>query len=188
MSDIAFQNGFICGMATRGLTRSGQFYEPIIWNDEGEYSYFYIDFKMPIEDFSTGMFSESVIVHDSSQLPVTDVDRVSATCYRITCNIAGKTKGVTVMNKKTSWLYFSSGSRVPEFSTWFQVSGLAPNISLKYVYDQTGFERDLSAAITELFYSEFKGGISLEPLYESLSFVQSHSGRTINENVSITLI
>ena len=32
---IEFQNGFICGMATKGLIKSGVQYEPIIYNDEG---------------------------------------------------------------------------------------------------------------------------------------------------------
>lgn len=73
MSDIDFQNGFICGMATKGLVRSGELYKPIIWNDEGVYSYFYIDFRRAMEPFSTGVWNESVVIHDSEQIKATNV-------------------------------------------------------------------------------------------------------------------
>ena len=73
MSEIDFQNGFVCGMATKGLVRSGELYKPAIWNDEGIYNYFYIDFRRAMEDFSTGMWNESVVVHDSVQLAVSRV-------------------------------------------------------------------------------------------------------------------
>ena len=73
MSDIDFQNGFLCGMATKGLVRSGELYKPLIYNDSGVYSYFYIDFRRAMQAFSTGMFAESIIIHDSSQINVTNV-------------------------------------------------------------------------------------------------------------------
>ena len=83
MSNIDFQNGFVCGMATKGLTRSGEYYKPIIWNDSGEYSYFYIDFKKSMEFFTLGMFNESIIVHDSEQLPVKGIENISPSVYKI---------------------------------------------------------------------------------------------------------
>ena len=55
---IEFQNGFLCGMATKGLTRSGEYYKPDIWNDEGVYTHFYIDFRREVAPFSTGMWNE----------------------------------------------------------------------------------------------------------------------------------
>ena len=73
MSAIDFQNGFITGMATKGLVRSGDLYKPLCWNDEGDYSYFYIDFRRVMSGFSSGMFNESIIVHDSEQLKVTQI-------------------------------------------------------------------------------------------------------------------
>ena len=72
-TEIDFQNGFICGMATKGLIRSGELYRPIIWNDEGVYTHFYIDFRRATQPFSTGMWNESIVVHDSVQIMATDV-------------------------------------------------------------------------------------------------------------------
>ena len=73
MDKISYQNGFICGMATKGLVRSGQAYQPIIYNDAGVYDYFYIDSRRVLEPFSIGIFNESIIVSGASVLNVTDV-------------------------------------------------------------------------------------------------------------------
>jgi hypothetical protein len=139
MSDIDFQNGFICGMATKGLVRSGELYKPIIWNDEGVYSYFYIDFRRAMEEFSTGMFNESIVVHDSAQLDVTNVEYISVGVYKITCNIADKVHGITVLNKKTSMLAFSNGQQLPVFSVHFWVAGVTPAERLKYLFSQVDY-------------------------------------------------
>ncbi|MEG1491966.1 MAG: hypothetical protein RR394_06915 [Oscillospiraceae bacterium] len=75
MDKISYQNGFICGLATRGLTRSGHIYEPVIYNDTGVYSFFYIDFRRGLEPFSIGMLNESIIVTAGTQLAVTGVEQ-----------------------------------------------------------------------------------------------------------------
>lgn len=74
MDQISYQNGFVCGMATKGLVRSGQLYQPIIYNDTGVYDYFYIDFRRALEPFSLGMWNESIVVHDSVQLEVSGIE------------------------------------------------------------------------------------------------------------------
>ena len=63
MADIDFQNGFICGMATKGLVRSGELYKPLVWNDGGVYDDFYIDFRQVVSDFSPAQFAEFVKVY-----------------------------------------------------------------------------------------------------------------------------
>ena len=73
MDKISYQNGFVCGMATKGLVKSGAAYEPVVYNDAGVYNFFYLDFRRVLEPFSIGMFNESIIVSASSVLPVTDV-------------------------------------------------------------------------------------------------------------------
>jgi len=135
MNSIDFQNGFIAGMATKGLIRSGELYKPICWNDEGIYSYFYIDFKRVMSGFSTGMFNDSIVVYDSIAIPVTQVQKVSSGVYKVFCDISDRLQGVTVMNKKTSRLRFATGERLPVFSVHFFVSGIAQYISDGYVYD-----------------------------------------------------
>lgn len=136
MSDIDFQNGFICGMATKGLVRSGQLYKPTCWNDPGVYTYFYIDFKRGLEDFSLGMFNESIIVYDSEPVPVTGVEFVSNGIYKVYCDIADKTRGVTVVNKKSTLLTQSNGYTLPVFSVVFYVTGLDTYIRKAYVYEK----------------------------------------------------
>ena len=55
---------------------SGAVYEPVIYNDEGVYNYFYIDFLKAVAPFSLGMWNESIIVHDDAQIIVSDVKQV----------------------------------------------------------------------------------------------------------------
>lgn len=136
MSEIDFQNGFICGMATKGLTRSGDLYKPLIWNDEGIYTYFYIDFRRGVEDFSTGMWNESVVVHDSEQIKATGVEFVSLGIYKIICDISDRPHGITVMNKKTSRLRFSSGEQIPPFSVHMYIAGQPQYIDAGYFYSR----------------------------------------------------
>lgn len=149
MDQISYQNGFVCGMATKGLVRSGQLYQPIIYNDAGVYDYFYIDFRRALEPFSLGMWNESIIVHDSVQLAVTQVSEVSFGVYKVTCDISGKTHGITVINKKTSRLRFAStGERVPVFSTHMYISGVLSYVDGGYIYDPTTINFGMS--VTEI--------------------------------------
>lgn len=135
MSTIDFRNGFVCGMATRGLVRSGELYKPDIYNDDGVYSFFYIDFRRSMSEFSIGMFNESIVVYDSVQIAVTAISRVSANVYKIYGDISNRNHGITVLNKKTSRLRFLNGERLPAFSTHMFVSGQAPYIDGGYLYE-----------------------------------------------------
>lgn len=136
---IAFQNGFACGMATKGLVRSGELYKPIISNDSGVYTYFYIDFKRAMQSFSTGMFNESIVVHDSIQLSVTNVEYISNGKYKIYCDIANRVHGITVLNKKTSRLKFSNEYQLPVFSVHMFIEGQDSYIDGGYYYDDAYF-------------------------------------------------
>lgn len=140
MTDIDFQNGFLCGMATKGLIKTGAAYEPSCWNDEGIYNYFYIDFHRALSAFSMGMLAQSIIIHDSVQLMINDFDYVSQGVYKIYVDLADKVKGVTVINKETGILNFSNGSKVPAFSVMFYVSGLDRYERLHYIYEAEDIE------------------------------------------------
>ena len=137
MSQIDFQNGFVVGMATKGLIRSGELYSPRIWNDEGVYSSFYIDFRRNLSVFSLGMFNESIIVYDSEAIEITAVEFVSTGIYRIYGSLLGKIQGVTVVNKKSTLLTTTNGVMLPVFSTMFFVAGLDTYIRRAYAYDIT---------------------------------------------------
>ena len=136
MDQTSFQNGFICGMATKGLVRSGQLYQPLAYNDKGVYSYFYLDFRRILEPFSIGMFADSIIVSASSVLSVAQIEQVSATVYKVYCDISSQLKGVVVANKKTTRLRFSNGELVPVFSIWFALSGTETQLDVGYFYEK----------------------------------------------------
>lgn len=137
MSNIDYQNGFLCGMATKGLVISGEEYEPKVWNDDGIYTYFYIDFLRAVMDFSTGMLKGSFIVYDSIEVPITGFERVDLSVFKIFADIADKPLGITITNKATSLLVFTSGRKVPPFSIHMYVLGQAPFVRKAYAYDET---------------------------------------------------
>lgn len=136
MDKVSFQNGFICGMATKGLVRSGELYKPKIWNDEGVYDYFYIDFRRAMQEFSTGMFNESLVIHDSEQIKATAVEYISSGVCKVRCDISNRPHGITVLNKKTSRLRFATGERLPVFSVHMFIAGQPAYIDAGYLYDR----------------------------------------------------
>ena len=132
---IEFQNGFVCGMATKGLIKSGGQYEPIIYNDEGIYSHLYIDFKRAVQPISFGMLTDSIVAYTTAELSITRVDRLSSSLYKVYCDISSKPNGVTIMHKTPTVLYFADGKQVPSFSVHFFVLGQPRNENLKYIYE-----------------------------------------------------
>ena len=146
MDSVSFQNGFVCGIATKGLVKSGAFYEPEAYNDAGVYDFFYLDFKRVMEPFSIGQFNESVIVSGTSALSVSQVTQATdgsgnkiAGVYKVYCDISAQTRGVSISHHKNSRLNFWDGTQVPVFSTFMYVAGLATYIDGGYAYDSTNF-------------------------------------------------
>ena len=123
-------------MATKGLIKSVIQYEPIIYNDEGVYSYFYIDFKRAVQPISFGMLTDSIAAYyATAELPFTRVDRLSSSLYKVYCNISNKPNGVIIIHKTPTALYFADGKQIPSFSVHFFVSGQPRNEKLKYIYE-----------------------------------------------------
>lgn len=149
MDQVSFQNGFVCGMTAKGLVRSGELFKPTIWNDSGAYSYFYIDFRRMVQEFSLGMFNESVIVYDSQQVAVTRIEKTGTMVYKIYCDITNKIHGITVLNKKTTRLRFATGELMPVFSVHMFVSGQVPYIDGGYVYEYSKYALSIVNNISE---------------------------------------
>lgn len=187
MSDIDFQNGFICGMATKGLTRSGDSYKPLIWNDVGVYTYFYIDFKKSMDDFSIGMWNESCLIFGITGITVTNVERVSASIFKVYANIANLIYGVVILNKKTSVLTFSNGEQLPAFAAHFYVAGIAPYIQLKYCYEKAVWgNRVFFSNATEVTDVDISAGsVDIEEISESATFVMPYT--SVTETPIVTL-
>lgn len=118
---------------TRFATEGG--YSPSVWNEDGDYSAFYVNFGSQLSPFSVGMASESLIVFDSAALQITKVQNIGGGIYKFSCNIAGKYQGVTVTNKETSLLTFANGNKVPPFSVHFFVAGIVSYERLHYLYE-----------------------------------------------------
>lgn len=158
-------------MASKGLIRSGELYKPTIYNDSGVYTYFYIDFRRTVQAFSLGMFNESIIVYDSQQIPVTQVEQVSSTVYKIDCDLTNKIHGITVLNKKTTRLRFSTGELLPVFSVHMFIVGQSAFIDGAYVYEPVSLQKPIFAG-TETLENHLWTAIDAGCLYESTSFMQ----------------
>lgn len=185
MSDIDFQNGFIVGMATKGLSRSGELYKPLIWNDDGVYTYFYIDFRRTTEAFSTGMWNESIVIHDSEQIKATGVQLISPGVYKIFCDISNRPHGITVLNKKVSRLKFASGEQIPVFSIHMFILGQPMYEDAGYFYSQVILPEAVESALDSFDSSFWENTSEPEIPLESCNFPELVSGT--NETVSIVL-
>lgn len=183
-SEVDFQNGFICGMATKGLIK-GSIYSPIVWNDFGIYTHFYIDFKRGLLPFSLGMLEESLIVHDSTQLAVTKVEKISESVYKLVCDIAGKNRGITVLNKATSFLKFLDGHKVPVFSIHIFIAGIVPYIDYGYLYEYATLPL-IGADYVEYFNNTDWFSIETASITETIQYVEVYSMVTENINMSLT--
>ena len=185
MDSISFQNGFVCGLATKGLVKSGAVYEPEAYNDAGVYNFFYIDFKRVMEPFSIGQFNESVIVSGTAVLPVTDVEQYSDTVYKVFCNISNQSKGVSVSHMKSTRLHFWDGTQVPVFSEWFSVAGLASALDAGYFYEKAQIDEVIMTA-TENSNLVMWTPIVIPPISETANI--TGPDLTATENVNIVLI
>ena len=131
---------FTAGLAVGGgwnHTLVHDAFSPRIWNDEGRYDRFYIDFLRPIRDFSFGQFTSSVHVMASRKLlTVSAAVRVSQSVICLFANIEGQTHGVTVIGADQSKLSYEGGGAVPRFVQTFQVAGLLTFSDYAWVFEQ----------------------------------------------------
>ena len=185
MDSVSFQNGFVCGIATKGLVKSGAAYEPEAYNDAGVYDFFYLDFKRVMEPFSIGQFNESVIVSGKAILSVTDVQQYSDTVYKVFCNISNQSKGVSVSHMKSTRLHFWDGTQVPVFSEWFSVAGLASMLDAGYFYEKAQIDDEVMTA-TENSNLVMWTPIVIPPISETANI--TGTDLTATENVNIVLI
>ena len=186
MDSISFQNGFVCGLATKGLVKSGALYEPTIWNDSGIYNYFYIDFRRTMQAFSIGMFKESIIVSAVAVLPVTDVKQCGDTVYKVFCDISNQPKGVCVTNKKSTRLHFWNGEPVPAFSVWFSVAGQTNYIDAGYLFDKCDFTT-FNTTTSENENVVLSDAFSIDEISERTTFSPTILSATTAENAAVTL-
>lgn len=128
-------------------------YRPVAWNDEGEYSFFYLDLLEPLADFSPAQFMECIMVYgNKGKIDITNVDKVSDTILKVYCDINDQTSGIQVYGKVFSWLSFTNGKAMPEFTVAFNVSGLATTVSLAYVYDVANLSSNNIGCVEDVLF------------------------------------
>lgn len=144
----------------QGMAVGGKFnlssvagYKPLVWNDEGEYSYFYMNFQKPLADFSPAQFMECVMVQgNEGLLEITDAVKISDMVVKVSCDIDGQTSGIQVYGRASSWLMFANGRSVPEFTVMFTVAGLPTTIALAYVYDSVLVPPTVGSVTEDVFF------------------------------------
>ncbi|MFI3115567.1 MAG: hypothetical protein R3Y12_05455 [Clostridia bacterium] len=156
MSDIDFQNGFICGMATRGLVKSGQSYEPLVWCDVGNYDYFYIDFYKAVSPFTLTMLTSSIVVRTLSNKEIIRFEKISNSVFKIYCDISDGSRGVIMTNHSQSYLNFTSGIRVYAFVITFYPTGMEYNTDLAYVFDDVNYTNVNQELLKDVENVDFK--------------------------------
>lgn len=135
---MVYNNGLVTGFASKGYIPIGVVYTPLLWNDSGEYSYFYIDFKEGVDSFSIGMLRESILVYGSSSLAtIISFNKVSPRLYKIYIDslLNTFTRGVAIINVKNTKLEYLAGQSVSPFSTMFYVNGIPMTLEVPMKYD-----------------------------------------------------
>lgn len=141
-----------------------------------------------MEPFSVGMFNESIIVFDSVQISVGQVDYVSVGVYKIWADISSKYHGITVLNKATSRMKFNNSQKLPVFSVHFFVSGITQYDDLCYQYDYTEFWTEPTAQETPSVL--FPDTADISEIHDSLYNAKSKItvASTVTESPSVVLI
>ena len=94
-------------------------------------------------------------MYDSEAVPVTGIEYVSNGLYKVYCDISDKTRGVTVVNKKSTLLTTSNGYMLPVFSVIFYVEGLDTYIRRAYVYENVELCCTSELAISDVETTDF---------------------------------
>lgn len=116
----------------------GTDYHPMIWNDDGVYDRFYIDFKAPLQPFPLSTFNKCIyVLGKDGRITVTKATvTANSHVYAIEADITGQNQGIIVANVKEG-LVLSPPESLPFFSEFFYVSGIAPVKALTEIYDNT---------------------------------------------------
>lgn len=121
----SFLQGLAVGKSLKGWTSGLGTSVPTCWNDEGKYTYFYIDYHLPISAVSITMFNLSTrVLCEAGELDVSAIESVNSTTFKVYCDISKAANGwVAVTGYNSSWLYYDTGYPVPEYSSIFWLDG-----------------------------------------------------------------
>lgn len=137
----SFLQGIAVGKSLKGWSSGLGTSVPTCYNDEGVYTYFYIDYHLPISAISLTLFNLATrVICESGELEVTAIESVSSTTFKVTCDISSaKASWIAINGYNSAWLTYDSGYSVPEYSTIFYVDGMT-SYTPGYVKDTGSYE------------------------------------------------
>lgn len=186
---IAFQNGLLVGVYQKGVVSADHSYKPIIWNNEGDYTSIYMDFKYTVRKFSLGMLRESIGIVGVNEIRIASFQKLSSRVVRVHLeeSISELYAGVYVVGYHNTRLMFSSGDMVPMFYQHFFVTGIPSTRELPYMYDEDVLVRQIEHAPGyEITDTELHDNLNIEGA-EHLSCIHS-TVTSIIENSDVILI
>lgn len=133
----SFLQGIAVGKSLKGWSSGLGTSVPTCWNDEGVYTYFYIDYHLPISAVSIAMFNLSTrVLCENGELDVSAIESVNSTTFKVYCDIKKAGNGwIAVTGYNSSWLYYDSGYAVPEYSSVFWLDN-RQNYTFGYIEDE----------------------------------------------------
>lgn len=179
----SFLAGLSVGKSLKGWSGAGEAegYTPRVWNDEGVYDYFYIDYIRDVVNFSLGRFRHSTIISGATgELTPTNAEQISASVYKIYANIAGAGQ-VSVMGRKARGLKFPGNDDVPGFEANFWVDDEVLH-QPGYMYDAFALQEHHPAGIENLTLGFFAG----HGVFTVHDTVQISTAQTITETCTVT--
>lgn len=124
----SFLQGIAVGKSLKGWSSGKGSATPTCWNDEGVYTYFYIDYHLPITSVSPSLFRLSTrVLCENGEIEVINVESIDSTTFKVYGDISKAGSGwIAVIGYNSSWLKYDSGIAVPEYSSVFWIDGRQP--------------------------------------------------------------
>ena len=124
----SFLQGIAVGKSLKGWSSGLGTAVPTCWNDEGRYTYMFIDYHLPITAISLSLFRLCTrIMCENGEIDVTAVESYNSTTFKVYCDLTKANKGwVAAMGYNSSWLEYDSGVKVPEYASIFWIDSKQP--------------------------------------------------------------
>lgn len=153
----SFLQGIAVGKSLKGWSSGIGTSVPTCWNDERKYTYFYIDYHLPISAVSLSLFRLSTrVLCESGELEVSAIESVDSTTFKVYCDISKAGNGwIAVTGYNSSWMYYDNGYSVPEYSAVFWVDS-RQNYTPGYIEDEEKY-------VKRSYNGEEKFSISYHP-------------------------
>lgn len=123
----SFLQGIAVGRGMRGRD-SADYAAPTCWNDEGIYSYFYIQYPQAVSTITKGQFT---VCHNVfcrfGELSITDIEIIDSYTIKVICDISSaQNSWVAITNYDNSYIKFANGVPIPLYGILFWMNGAAP--------------------------------------------------------------